>query len=129
MKMIERLANDITKKHTERNNYMKLTNLKQVNNSDFRRYLKDRYQLSDYQSNKMYGDDFPRHTQYYIFECEKVKNGGFLWRLTLPLIIPYFLLMATFVLFKWVITGNRYFGENNLKFHKFWMRKLGINWA
>lgn len=107
---------------------MKLSNLKQAHNFDVRDYLKKRLELTNYQSKRLYDDDFPRHSPFYIFEYEKQKNGGLLWRITLPLIIPYFIVMAIYVLFKWVVTGNRYFQEKNLKFHRFWMKKLGINW-
>jgi hypothetical protein len=110
---------------------MKLSNLKKAHDSDVRNYLKERYQLSDYQSSKMYDDEFPRHSGFFVFTYEKQKNGGLLWRLTLPLIIPYFLLIVLYVLIKWLITGNRYFSEYSLllKFHRKWIKKLGIDWT
>ena len=107
---------------------MKLSNLKKTRDSDFRNYLKEKYELTHYQWEKMYYDEFPRFTKYEIYEEEKQKNGGFLWRLTLPLIIPYQLIMVVFILGKWIITGNRYMKESQLKPHRFWMKKLGIDW-
>lgn len=109
---------------------MKLSNLKQASNFDVRNYIKQNYQLSDYQWSKMYDDDFPRSSPFYIFTYEKRKNAGLLWRFTLPLIIPYYIIMLIFILIKWLITGNRYFSETDviLKFHRIWMKKLGIDW-
>jgi hypothetical protein len=109
---------------------MKLSNLKKVNDSDVRDFLKQRYELTPYQCQKMYNDEFPRFTEFYVFTYEKEKNQGLIWRLTLPFIIPYFLIIIMYVLLKWVVTGNRYFSEEKslLKFHRKWMKKLGIDW-
>jgi hypothetical protein len=109
---------------------MKLSNLKKASDFDVRNYIKEKYQLSDYQWSKMYDDEFPRHSTFYVFTYEKQKNGGFIWRLTLPLIIPYYLIITLYVLFKWIFTGDRYFSEDKplLKFHRKWMKKLGIDW-
>jgi hypothetical protein len=109
---------------------MKLSNLKKAHDFDVRNYLKERYQLSHYQWEKMYDDEFPRHSGFYVFTYEKQKNGGLIWRLTLPLIIPYYLIILLYVLIKWIVTGDRYFSEDKsfIKFHRKWMKKLGINW-
>ena len=109
---------------------MKLSNLKKASDFDVRNYLKETYQLSDYQWSKMYDDEFPRHSPFYVFEYEKQKNGGLIWRLTLPLIIPYYLIILLYVLIKWIVTGDRYFSDDKsfIKFHRKWMKKLGINW-
>lgn len=109
---------------------MKLSKLKEASNSDFRNFLEKRYDLTQYQWNKMYDDDFPKNSPFFIYTYEKIKNGGLLWRLTLPLIIPYYISMIFYVLIKWLVTGDRYFKEDTfiLKFHRMWMRKLGIDW-
>lgn len=109
---------------------MKLINLKEVSNFEIRDYLKKRYDLTNQQYIKMVDDDFPRHSHYYFFKEEKQMNGGFIWRLSLPLIIPYFIFLVIYIFFKWIFTGNRYFEKNSfiLKFHKYWMSKLGIDW-
>lgn len=107
---------------------MRLSNLKEVYGTEIRKYLIDRYNLTSYQASKLYDDDFPRDSPYVIYGYEEEKNGGLFWRLTLPFIIPYYILMLIFVLIKWLVTGNRYFEEKQLRFHRFWMRKLGINW-
>jgi len=109
---------------------MKLTNLKEASNYDVREYLTNRLGLSTSQWTKLYDDDFPRHSPFYVFVAEEKRNAGLIWRITLPLVIPYFLLVVLYVLIKWTITGNRYFTDKSpiLKFHKMWMKKLGINW-
>jgi hypothetical protein len=115
---------------TTKNKNMKLSNLKRAHDFDVRNYLKERYQLSDYQWEKMYDDEFPRHSGFFVFTYEKQKNSGLLWRLTLPLIIPYYLIILLYVLIKWLITGDRYLSEKSqlIKFHRKWVGKLGIDW-
>lgn len=109
---------------------MKLSNLKQASSFDFRNYLEKNYELTSYQWSKMYNDDFPRTGPFYVFKYEQQKNAGLIWRLTLPLIIPYYIIIILYVLIKWLLTGNRYFSEDKplLKFHRKWMKKLGIDW-
>jgi hypothetical protein len=109
---------------------MKLSNLKKAHDFEIRDYLKKRYELSSYQREKMYDDEFPSRSGFVVFKYEEQKNGGLIWRLTLPLIIPYYLIVVLFVFVKWVVTGDRYLSEKGfiLKFHRMWMKKLGIDW-
>lgn len=55
----------------------------------------------------------------------KIAHSSFI-----HIIIPYYIMMIFYVLIKWLVTGDRYFKEDNfiLKFHRMWMRKLGIDW-
>lgn len=109
---------------------MKLINLKKAHPYEFRNYVIKEYDLDHSVINKMQNDNFPNESEYYIFKEEKSENGGLLWRLTLPLIVPYAILMALFVMLRWIITGEKYFNHNKsfIKFHKYWMRKIDIDW-
>jgi sensor c-di-GMP phosphodiesterase-like protein len=111
---------------------MKLSNLKQADKYKLREYLRVNLNLNEWQQQRLGYDymNFPDGSPYYIFVHEKPEKAGFLWRLTLVFLIPYIILISLIALLKWLFIGNRYFNHEGwfLKAHRYWMRKLGINW-
>lgn len=107
---------------------MRLNNLKKASEYDFHKWLTEKLTLTDYQQAELRDYEIFRFSKYEIFETIKEPPSSFLWRITLPLIPVYILIVWLVCGFKWVITGNSYLGRKFLdNFHYKWMRKLDIN--
>jgi hypothetical protein len=105
---------------------MKISNLKRAHDLEVQKWMEDNLNLNPYQKEKLRNDEIVRFAPYYFYKIEKSKTS-FIWRLTLPLFVPYWIILFIGLPFNFLITGKWGYGRGFIdKFHSKWVRKLGL---
>lgn len=110
---------------------MKLSRLKPATDYDVRKWIEESIpELTAYQKQRILLDDVVRLAPFCFYKKPDFKKEKvtFWWRFTIFLVPVYVLLIALFVLLKFVITGDKYLPQTYLdNFHYPWMRKLKLD--
>lgn len=105
---------------------MNFSRLKQADDRDIEKWLKENLNITDYDYRKMRDNELIRFSPFYFYEQKKIKKHNFLWRLTAPFFLLFCLLVIIAMPFKWLITGNRYLSQKFLDtFYYRWQEKMG----
>lgn len=106
---------------------MNLSRLEKASTYEVNDWLKDKLKLTDYQCELLRDREIVRFSPFEFYKFKEVEKVSFLWRLTLIFVLPYFILLFVWMPIQYMITNEWGYSQNfQDKFHRPWMRKLGL---
>lgn len=106
---------------------MKITHLKRASDYEVKDWLDKKLQLTPYQKDVIYRDEIIRFSPFYFYKMAEDDKPSWLWRLTAPVYLIYFIALVCFMPFKWLLTGKWGYGGKFIdNFHSVWVRNMGF---